>query len=94
MPVELCTETILELQRNSLENLKQKNQYQESGLATLKIKVLLQGAPPKILTKQIKLSLNASEMRTIIITEMNISSDRYTISPRLTITLTIPLFVD
>ncbi|XP_063904141.1 NEDD8 ultimate buster 1-like [Zophobas morio] len=71
-----CFEAILELQRNSLENLKQNNHYQESGEATLKIKVLHPNSPPRMLTKELLLSLRGCDVKDIISKETSISPDK------------------
>ncbi|KAJ8952040.1 hypothetical protein NQ318_010950, partial [Aromia moschata] len=58
IPYEFCNMIILELQANSLENLKQKNRYQESGFATIKIKVLLPNTSPQIITKELLMTVD------------------------------------
>ncbi|KAJ8984421.1 hypothetical protein NQ317_012484 [Molorchus minor] len=73
IPYEFCHEIILELQANSLENLKQKNRFQVSGLATVKIKILLPNSPPQIVTKELLLSITASDLKAIIHKELNFS---------------------
>lgn len=65
--IDVCFETLIELQTNSLEKLKQNSLYQESGVATLKIKVLQAAEGPKVLTKEVDLSLNTNDLRNIII---------------------------
>ncbi|XP_018565233.1 NEDD8 ultimate buster 1 isoform X2 [Anoplophora glabripennis] len=76
IPLDLCLETLLDLQRNALENLKQKNRFQESGLATIKIKILLPDSPPKIITKELLLSMQTSDLKSIINQEVNFCADR------------------
>lgn len=77
IPFDLCLETLLDLQRNALENLKQKNRFQESGLATIKIKILVPNSPPKIITKELLLSMQTSDLKNIINQEVNFCADRY-----------------
>ncbi|KAJ8927192.1 hypothetical protein NQ314_020468 [Rhamnusium bicolor] len=76
IPFEICHETLLQLQVNSLENLKQKSRYESSGLATIKIKILVQNSPPKILTKELLLSMRTSDLKHIINQEINFPTDR------------------
>ncbi|EFA02056.1 NEDD8 ultimate buster 1 [Tribolium castaneum] len=74
--VDNCYEALLELQKNSLENLKQNNHYKESGEATLKIKILHPNSPPRMLTKELLLSLRGSDVKEIIAKEINMSRDK------------------
>lgn len=79
IPLDLCLETLIDLQRNALENLKQKNRFQESGLATIKIKILLPNNSPKIITKELLLSMQTSDLKNIINQEVNFCAERYEI---------------
>ncbi|RZC43159.1 NEDD8 ultimate buster 1-like [Asbolus verrucosus] len=74
--LDSCYEAILELQSNSLENLKQNNHYKKSGLATLKIKILHPNSPPRILTKELLLSLRGNDVKELITKEINVSSNK------------------
>ncbi|KAJ8922694.1 hypothetical protein NQ315_007727 [Exocentrus adspersus] len=53
-----------------------KEDVKESGLATIKIKILLPNTPPKIVTKELLLSLQASELKRIINQEVKFPADR------------------
>ncbi|CAH1111063.1 unnamed protein product [Psylliodes chrysocephalus] len=75
IPTEVCLEIITELQASSLENLKQKNLFQDKGLATIKIKVLLQNTPPRIFSKELFLSLKALDLKDIIKQEVHIERE-------------------
>ncbi|KAG5898600.1 hypothetical protein JTB14_020976 [Gonioctena quinquepunctata] len=77
IPFEVCYDTLKELQSNSLENLKQKNLFQKSGLATLKIKILHQHSPPTILTKELVLSMRTCDLKNIIKQDVNIAIDQF-----------------
>ncbi|CAG9859185.1 unnamed protein product [Phyllotreta striolata] len=74
IPPNLCEEIIIELQLNSLENLKQKNLFQDKGVATIKIKVLHSNSPPGVFSKKLLLSSKASELKDIITIEVNIGN--------------------
>lgn len=71
-----CLEIVKELQTNSVENLKQKTRFEESGLATLKIKVVNQGKAPKILTKEVMLTLRGSDLKDVICQDISVPSEK------------------
>ncbi|KAK9870279.1 hypothetical protein WA026_006366 [Henosepilachna vigintioctopunctata] len=73
---ELCLEAISELQEHSLENLKQRTQFIECGLATLKIKILHQHSTPKFIFKEVMLTITACELKNTITQDLTITSDR------------------
>lgn len=73
---EQCYESLLKLQENALENLKQKTKFDESGLATLKIKILHERSPPKIITKEVSLKLKTCELKDMITKEISIHPNR------------------
>jgi hypothetical protein len=74
--VDNCYDALLELQQNSLENLKQNSHYKESGVATLKIKILHPSSPPRILTKELLLSLRGTDIKDLISKEITINPDK------------------
>jgi hypothetical protein len=74
--VDNCYDALLELQQNSLENLKQNSHYKESGVATLKIKILHPSSPPRILTKELLLSLRGNDIKELISKEITINPDK------------------
>lgn len=71
-----CLEIIKELQTNSVENLKQKTRFEESGLATIKIKVVNQGKAPKILTKEVMLTLRGSDLKDVICQDISVPPEK------------------
>ncbi|XP_066154361.1 NEDD8 ultimate buster 1-like [Euwallacea fornicatus] len=75
-PLDICTDIIKELQLNSLENLKRKTQFQECGLATVKIKIIDQGKTPKILIKEVMLTWRSCELKEIICQEISTSPEK------------------
>lgn len=75
IPFEICLETLKELQANSLENLQQRNRYKESGLATIKIKVLHLSNHPMNLVKELCLSLKTIDLKNVIMDELQLSSE-------------------
>lgn len=80
IPVEICLETLKELQESSLENLQQRNKFKESGLATLKIKLLHLSNPPRNLVKELCLSMRTIDLKNALLEELQISSDGYVIT--------------
>lgn len=75
IPFEICLETLKELQTSSLENLQQRNKFKESGLATIKIKVLHLNNPPKNVTKELCLTMNTIDLKTALLEELHLSSE-------------------
>ncbi|KAL3266981.1 hypothetical protein HHI36_011129 [Cryptolaemus montrouzieri] len=73
---DCCLEAITELQESSLENLKQRTRFTESGLATVKIKLLHQSSTPKIIVKELMLTMRVVELKNLIIQDMPITNDR------------------
>ncbi|KAH1021119.1 hypothetical protein HUJ04_010676 [Dendroctonus ponderosae] len=62
-PFEQCLQIINELQMNALENLKHNTRFQESGVATLKIKVVDHGKPPIMIVKEVMLDCTGSDLK-------------------------------
>ncbi|XP_056638844.1 NEDD8 ultimate buster 1-like isoform X1 [Diorhabda sublineata] len=73
IPVDICQDILKTLQAKALENLKQKNLYQESGLATIKIKILQQSSPKRVIQKELLLSMTTIELKEIIKNDADIS---------------------
>lgn len=73
--VEECYAALSELQRNALEKLKQREHFKESGLATIKLKVL-NGLNSKLLTKEVSLGLPASRLKETIAKDVHISIEK------------------
>lgn len=68
-----CLEVLTDLQESSVENLKQNTRYKESGLATLKIKILHQQSPAKIVRKELLLTIKAIELKTLLMPDVTVS---------------------
>lgn len=75
IPFEICLETLKELQASSLETLQQRNKFKESGLATIKIKLLHLNSPPRILLKEICLSMRSIDLKKVLLEELHLNSD-------------------
>ncbi|XP_072397849.1 NEDD8 ultimate buster 1-like isoform X2 [Diabrotica undecimpunctata] len=75
IPPDICQEIIKDLQNNALENLKQKNHYKESGLATIKIKILHKNSPPRLIQKELLLSMITNELKDLVRNEISVSSE-------------------
>ncbi|XP_022906282.2 NEDD8 ultimate buster 1-like [Onthophagus taurus] len=76
LPQQSCFAALLELQSNALEKLKQRNRFKESGLATLKIKVLKQSGTPKVIVKEVPLTMIGEEFKKSIIDEIGVPLDQ------------------
>ncbi|XP_076255328.1 NEDD8 ultimate buster 1-like [Rhynchophorus ferrugineus] len=76
LPNDMCFEVVKELQVNSLENLMQRSRFQNSGLATLKIKVVDQGKAPKLLTKEVMLSCRGNDLKQFICQDILVDLDK------------------
>lgn len=75
IPAEECYAALSELQGNALEKLKQREHFKESGVATIKLK-LLNGANTKLMTKEVSLAAPASSLKRIISRDANVSIDK------------------
>ncbi|XP_017786939.1 PREDICTED: NEDD8 ultimate buster 1-like [Nicrophorus vespilloides] len=75
MDFDACHAAISELQTNAIEKLKQRDRFKESGVATIKIKILNQN-PPKLISKEILLSTVGMNFKVLISDEVNIPIDR------------------
>lgn len=76
IPQNSCYAAISELQTSALEKLKQRNQFKESGLATLKVKFLSTHAPPKLITIEVMLSYNGLHLKQLISERVNVAADQ------------------
>lgn len=72
----MCCVIIRELQVNALENLKERKLFEQSGLATVKIKVVHKNSPPRVFRKEVLLSGRTTELKALIREEVNFSGDR------------------
>lgn len=75
IPIDICQDILKTLQAKALENLQQQNLYQESGLATIKIKILHPSSPKTLIQKELLLSMITTELKDIIKNELDISSE-------------------
>lgn len=66
LPYQYCNAALSELQTNALEKLKQRDHFKESGLATLKVKVLKESQSCRLLTKEVSLSSSTTELKSLI----------------------------
>lgn len=77
LPYQYCNAAISELQTNALEKLKQRDRFKESGLATVKIKVLKESQSCRLLTKEIPLSSSTAEFKNIIAVDIDTPPERF-----------------
>ncbi|KRT81584.1 Ubiquitin [Oryctes borbonicus] len=73
---ELCYNTLQTLQSNAFEKLNQINRFKESGLATIKIKILQQSINSKIVTKEVYLSISGSELKALLCDDIKTPQER------------------
>lgn len=64
-----------ELLTNAVEKLKQRDRFKESGYATVKVKILNDGVP-KLITKEILLSMTGDDFRALIAEESSLQMHR------------------
>ncbi|KAF2899522.1 hypothetical protein ILUMI_06657 [Ignelater luminosus] len=76
LPCDSCYAAISELQTHALEKLKQRDRFKESGIATLKIKILNQNASPKLISKEILLSSLGSDLKNIVSEHVEVPLDK------------------
>lgn len=62
---------------HSLERLKANVEFQESGLATIRVRVTIPGEKTRLIHVQKKLSVTAKELFAAVATEINIAETRY-----------------
>lgn len=77
IPYESCHAVILELQLNALEKLKQRGRFKESGIATVKIKMLCEGQSPKIITKELSLTSLTGDFKNSIAKDIQVPIERF-----------------
>lgn len=77
LPFDACLAAVRDLQSCALENLKQRDRFKASGLATLKIKVLNASNPPKLLTQECLLSIYGADFKSSLGSALNTPADRY-----------------
>lgn len=73
---KLCYDTLQKLLHNALEKLTQINRFKESGLATIKIKVLQQNINTKLITKEVSLNILGSDLKAIVYEEIRVPLER------------------
>lgn len=79
IPYESCHSAVVELQINALEKLKQRDRFKESGIATVKIKLLCEGQSPKIITKELPLTSLTSDFKNSIVQDIQVPTERFVI---------------
>ncbi|XP_065159726.1 NEDD8 ultimate buster 1-like [Atheta coriaria] len=73
---DLCFRAVSELLTNAVEKLKQRDRFKESGYATVKVKILNDGVP-KLITKEILLSMTGDDFRALIAEESSLQMHRF-----------------
>lgn len=79
LEVESCFVALSNLQRNALEKLQQRDHFNESGLATIKIKVLNQRSVPQLLTKELTLASLGSDLKEMVSKDIEMPEHKYVI---------------
>lgn len=79
LPYNYCNAALSELQTNALEKLKQRDRFKESGLATIKVKVLKESQSCRLLTKEVSLSSSTADLKNLIASDIDTSPERFVI---------------
>ncbi|KXJ78706.1 hypothetical protein RP20_CCG003797 [Aedes albopictus] len=74
--VKDCLNAIQKLQQNALENLKSKDEFSKTGVATLKIRTPMQGSANKHFTAKVKISSKAQELAEIVADHLGAHANR------------------
>lgn len=77
IPTDTCYTALTDLQTCALENLKQKNRYKESGIASIKVKVLNLSSPPRMLTQECLLSALGMDLKNNLAGNLNVPLERF-----------------
>lgn len=77
LPYQYCNAALSELQTNALEKIKQRDRFKESGLATVKVKVLKESQSCRLLTKEVSLSSSTTELKNQIALDIDTSPEKY-----------------
>ncbi|KAK5643497.1 hypothetical protein RI129_007342 [Pyrocoelia pectoralis] len=73
---DFCYAAVSELQSITLDKLKQRDLYRSSGIATLKIKILIQNLPPKLTSHEISLKEMGQQLKYLVSQTTNIPEER------------------
>uniref|UniRef100_A0A1Y1LQ82 Ubiquitin-like domain-containing protein n=1 Tax=Photinus pyralis TaxID=7054 RepID=A0A1Y1LQ82_PHOPY len=72
---DCCYAAVSELQSIALEKLKQRDLYRASGIATLKMKILVQNVPPKLISRQICLKEMGQHLKRMVSETTNVPEE-------------------
>lgn len=74
---EACYTALLALQTNALETLRQRDHFKQSGLATVKLRVLNHTGPPKTVRKELLLSSLGSDFKDLVSKDFGLPPQKY-----------------
>lgn len=66
LSIDVCYPAILQLQKNALNGLRQRDRFKESGVATVKLRVLSPNSSPTMVLKELPLSSLGSELKGLV----------------------------
>lgn len=72
---DCCYAAVSELQSIALDKLKQRDLYRASGIATLKMKILVENVPPKLISHQICLKEMGQHLKHIVSEVTNVPEE-------------------
>ncbi|XP_018326796.1 NEDD8 ultimate buster 1 isoform X2 [Agrilus planipennis] len=75
LPYERCYDAVVELQNNALSKLKQKEKFKEFGIATLKVKAVIQ-SNTNIFSVEISLNSSGCELKELITSHLQNHCER------------------
>lgn len=76
IPYELCYTVLIDLQKNALEKLKERDLFKETGIATLKIRISQENSGVKVLKIEQRLSSLGVDLKNEVTLRTDIPSNR------------------
>lgn len=77
LTTEACYTALLALQTNALENLRQRDHFKQSGLATVKLRLLNPNGSPKMVRKELLLSSLGSDFKELVSRDFDLPPQKY-----------------
>lgn len=76
IPYEICHTVVIDLQKNALEKLKERDLFKETGIATLKIRISHESSGVKVLKIEQRLSSFGVDLKNEVTLRTDIPSNR------------------
>jgi hypothetical protein len=72
-----CLAVLRELQQHSLDRLRERNHFKETGLATIRVRVSDKSHSRRIISLKTKLSAMVQEVQQTVASQIGVEFDRY-----------------